>query len=94
MLRVVTEAAGAHRLAESRVDLRVGERHRKRKHVGRPAQPPHVTLEQERLAVVRAQRFIDAFAVQKSVIEHRDDGVFLIADAPVDVDDGCHRREA
>ena len=61
-----------------------------REHAGRLAQPPHVAVEEERLAVVGPQRLVDALAVQKPVIEHRDDGVLLIGHAAVDVDRRCH----
>ena len=55
---------------------------------GRRAQPAHVAVEEERLAVVGAQRLVDALAVQEPVIEDRDDRVLLVGHAPVDV----HRR--
>ena len=50
-------------------------------------------VEQERLAVVGPQRLVNAFAVEKSVIEHRNDRVLLIDDAAVDVHHRVHSHE-
>ena len=52
-----------------------------------------MAVEQKRLAVVGPQRLVDAFAVEKPVVEHRDDGVLLIGDAAVDVDHRAHVQE-
>ena len=92
-VRAVAEPGGAHRLAEARVDLARRSAGRQREHAGRLAQPPHVAVEEERLAVVGPQRFVDAFAVEKPVIEDRDDRVLLVGHAAVDVDRGCHRTK-
>ena len=69
----VAQPGRAHRLAEARA------RSRRRSSgtvsasiAAECAQPPHVPVEQERLAVVGAQRLVDAFAVQEPVIEDRD----------------------
>ncbi len=50
-------------------------------------------VEQKRLTVVGAQRFVDALAVQEPVIEDRDDRVFLVEHAPVDVNGRGHEIE-
>ena len=55
-------------------------------HPRRVAQPPHVPVVQERPPVIRAHRFVDALAVEEAVVEHRDDGIAIAADAAVDVD--------
>ena len=93
-VRRLAQPGGAHRLAAPRVHLFVGQRDGQRDHAGRVPQPPHVPIEEKRLAVVGAPRLVDALAVQKAVIEDRDDGVLLIEHAAVDVDRGCHRFEA
>ena len=97
MLRIVVSSVQAGRaqgLAESRFDLRVGKRNAEGEHVGRPAQPPHVPFEQKRLAVVGPKRLVNTFAVEEALIEHGDDGVFLVRDAAVDVHRGWHREQA
>jgi hypothetical protein len=84
-VRAVAESGGAHRVAKPGVDLRIAERHRQGEHIGRSAQPPHVAIEQERLAVVGPQCLVHAFAVQEPVVEHRNHRVLLIEHAAVDI---------
>ena len=86
----VTQCGSRHGLAASGVNRRVAERHVEREHAGRGAKPPHVPIEQKRLAVVGPQRFVHALTVQKPVIEHRDDRMLLVDDTAVDVDCGSH----
>ena len=75
------------RLAEARVDLARRSSGTSSAIIAADvAQPPHVPVEEERLAVVGAERLVDAFAVEKPVIEDGDDGVLLVGHAPVDVD--------
>jgi hypothetical protein len=81
------------RLAGPRVQLFVGERYWQREHPGGIPQTPHVPVEEERLTVVRPPRFVHTFAVQKAVIEDRDQGMFLVHDPPVDIDRRRHRLE-
>ncbi len=54
----------------------------------RSAQSSQVTIEQETAVSGRCERLVHAFAVQESVIEHRNDRVLGIGDLAVDVDDG------
>ena len=70
--------------------LIVAERHAECDHGGRVVQPPHMALQQKRFAVIRAQRFIHALAVQKSMIEHRHDRLPLVGDCSVHVDRRRH----
>jgi hypothetical protein len=72
----------------------IGERHVEDDHLRRPAQPLHVPLVEERPAVIRAERLVNALAVEKPVVENGNRRIALAADAPVDVDRGCHRRES
>ena len=88
----VAETGSAHRLPEPRVDLRVGKRDVERQHARGVPQPAHVALEEERLPVVGPQRLVDAFAVEKPMIEHRDDGVLPVGHAAVHVHPCCHER--
>ena len=87
------QAGGAHRVSKPAIDVLIGRRHGQRKHRCRRPQAAHVPVEQERLAAVGPQRFVDTLAVQESVIEHRNDGVFLIEDAAVDVHHRLHVSE-
>ena len=57
---------------------------------GRVAQPPHVRSEEERLATVGAEHFVDAVAEDEAVIEHRHRRVVLAAEPTIDVHHGCH----
>jgi hypothetical protein len=52
--------------------LLVDARHIEHDHRRGRAQPLHVPVEEERLAVVRPDRFVDALTEQEPVIEHRD----------------------
>ena len=58
------------------------------------AQAREVPIVEERHAVVGAQRFVDAFAVQETVIVDRDDGVLRPRDPAVDVNRAANRHVA
>ena len=75
-------------------ELVIGERHVERDHRRRRAQPLHVPIEQERLAVVGAGDFVHALAVEEAVIEHRDGRTRAISDPAVDVDEHAHSSAA
>ena len=72
------EAGGAHRLAKRAAISSSVSGTGSASIAADVAQPAHVAVEEERLAVVGAQRLVDAFAVQEPVIEDRDDRVLLI----------------
>ena len=52
----------------------------------------HVPVEEKRLAVVGPERLVHALAVEKSVVEDRDDRVLLVEHPAVDVHRRCHDR--
>ena len=84
----VTLAVSAALTVSRQVAVREGdgERHER----SRLPQPIHVAIEEERLAIVGAQRLVHAFAVQESVVEDRYGRVCRVRDAPVDEDDRVH----
>ena len=85
------EGSGAHRAAAPLGDFLVADRYGQFEHPRRRAQAAHVAVEEERLAVVRAQRLVHALAVQKSVIEHRNHRVLIVEQPAVDVHHGAHQ---
>ena len=88
--RAARQVCGVHRVAKLLGDHLVGHRDGQRQHGGRFAEAPHVTVEQKGLALVGPQGLVDAFTVQKPVIEDGDDGVRFVDNASVDADHGCH----
>ena len=80
----------AHRLPHPGLEGGVGRRHIERETVGGGAESGEMPVEQERLAVVGAQRLVHAVAVEKPVVEHRDDRLVAIGDDAVHVDRCLH----
>ena len=54
------------------------------------AQAAHVPIEEERLPMVRAQRLVDALAVQEAVIEDRNRRRRRVGDPAVHIDHRTH----
>src|SRR5439155_217106 len=77
------QAAGAH---DRLHDFGVSQRDRQQDGLGRVKQPVNVLFEFEDAAVVSANAFKYAVAVQQAVIEHGNLGVLLSVIFPVNVD--------
>ena len=86
-----------HRVQQPGFEVGVGRRYGQREPVGRCAQPGEMSVEQKRLAVVGAQGLIHAVAVEKPVVEHRDDRLVATGDDAVHVNrclESFHRSHA
>ena len=79
-------------LVDPRAQRLVVEGHVEVEVASRVAQPSDVSIVEKRHAVVRAQDFVDAFAVHEPVIEDRNDGRVGRRDRSVDVDCAAHRH--
>ena len=89
-----TGVDAAHRLPDPGFEVGVGRRHLEREPVGGGAESGKMPVEQERLAVVGAQCLVHAVAIEKPVVEDRDDRLVAIGDDAVHVDRCLHCGEA
>ena len=79
------DVGGAGRLVDPCCELPVRERDLQPDGAGGGAQPVEMPIEQERAAVVRAQRFVHALPEQKAVVEYRHHRRLGVADASVHI---------
>ena len=88
---LATRVDAPHRLPNPGFEVAVSQRHIERETVGGGAESGEMPVKQERPAVVGAQCLIHPVAVEKSVVEYRDDRLVTIGDEAVHVDCRVHR---